>query len=419
MLKQLMLASFLVIIILGCTTNISTCENEVVFKNWSDCNGGIQARIKMVFDCNNGSLIYEGIEKQDCVMPCVSNWSCTEWSECPKEENQFRSCTDLNNCFNDSDSLNITNGPNSTQKCVFNNPCLNISDSKMKEECNSLVYNSNKYCYNITESLSSESCLYSYAYIYSNFNTCDLINTSASRNTCKAVINLDKSYCNILPPDNRSDCNYEVDLRYQYLAITYSNPSFCNSIQSSNVKSNCLSNSGIYETYRDDMNDCKTFSFVNSSSNYQSSTACYIYHIKNSENSSVCNDVGYFIRDDCNALIQNNLSFCYDKSGSERDWCLANFAYFYNNIRICRDAANEENCIYTVGYWFKEIDYCLAIKDTSKNSACINSYVNYCEENINNCPSINYCSLITDSNSKNTCILKKVKNEIKFNNKVW
>jgi hypothetical protein len=61
----------------------------------------------------------------------------------------------------------------------------------------------------------------------------------------------------------------------------------------------------------------------------------------------------------------------------------------------------------------------LAIKDTSKNSACINSYVNYCEENINNCPSINYCSLITDSNSKNTCILKKVKNEIKFNNKVW
>lgn len=417
MLKSLILTIFLIILLSGCTNNnnVETCQNEIIFKNWSECNGGIQARIKMVFDCVNGSLISESIEKQDCEIPCISNWSCTEWSECSKNSIQFRTCRNLNNCIN---STNITDIPNLNQTCTFNNPCLNISDSKLKEECNSLVYNFNKYCHNITDSAISESCLFSYAYIYSNFNTCDLINTSNPRNTCKAVVNLDKSYCNILPPDNRSDCNYQIDLRYQYLAVTKSNPSFCNNIQNTNLKSNCVINSKTYENYRDDINSCKTYSYDINSSYYQTSAACFMYHIKNSFNNSVCQNVGEF-KIDCDAIKLNNLSFCYDQSGNKRDWCLANFAYYYNNIGLCRDATSEENCIYTVGYWFKEIDYCLAIKDATKKNSCINSFVNFCEENINNCPSINYCSLITDANNKNTCIMKKVKNDIKFNNKIW
>ena len=73
MLKSLILTIFLIIIISGCSTNVETCENEVVYTNWSNCNVGIQARIKREFDCNNYSLIFEGIEKRDCVMPCMGN----------------------------------------------------------------------------------------------------------------------------------------------------------------------------------------------------------------------------------------------------------------------------------------------------------------------------------------------------------
>jgi hypothetical protein len=432
MLKPLILTIFLLIIISGCTSNIiKTCQDEIIYKNWTECNQGIQARIKMVFDCNNGSLIYEGIEKQDCIIPCISNWECNDWNECSKNNIQIRDCTDLNGCINESyilknnisrtcdDLINCTGIPILNKSCTFNNPCLNISDSNLREECNSLVYNSNNYCYNISDSILAESCLFSYSYIYSNFNTCDLINSSIARNTCEAVINLDENYCDRLPPENRSDCYYEIDLRYNYLAIINVNPSFCNYIQSSNIKSNCLTNSKAYESYRDDINNCNVYSYVNGSSNYQTITACYMYHIKNSKNNHVCENVGNFTKNECNALMLNNLTFCYDQSGSERDWCLANFAYFYSNINLCRDATNEENCIYTIGYWFKEIDYCLAIKDSSKKNICINSFVNFCEENINNCPSINYCNLISDANNKNTCIIKKVKNEIKFNNKNW
>jgi hypothetical protein len=270
----------------------------------------------------------------------------------------------------------------------------------------------------MNNSVSAESCLFSYAYLYSDLNTCELINTSLPRNTCKAVISLDESYCNILEPANRSECNYEIDLRYQHLAVINTEPSFCNYIQNLDIQSNCRIISKEYENFRSDIDECKKFAYVNNSLNYQTSIACYIYHIKNS-NDSICNDVDYFIKKDCANILLNNLSFCYDKSGNERDWCLANFAYYYDNINLCIDASNEDNCLYTVGYWFNEIDYCLSIKDSSRKNACINSYVNYCEENINNCISVNYCELLTSSVSKNNCILKKVKNEIKFINKVW
>jgi hypothetical protein len=37
----------------------------------------------------------EFVEEEE--VPCVENWSCTEWSECI-EGKQTRTCTDLNDC---------------------------------------------------------------------------------------------------------------------------------------------------------------------------------------------------------------------------------------------------------------------------------------------------------------------------------
>jgi hypothetical protein len=414
MLKYSFLIIFIAIILIsGCTinNNTETCENIIIFTDWSECNNGFQERTKTTISCTNHSLINEETEMKSCETSCIPDLSCTNWSECSKSGNQTRVCTDLNNCPN---AINAN-----VQACTFNSPCSFISDSKIREECNSLVYKSNKYCYNITNSAESESCFFSYAYIYSDLGTCNFINNSISRNTCKAAVSLDNSYCNILVPANRSDCSYELDLRYQYLAMAHFDSSFCNYIQDSIIKASCLANSKAYETYRDDFNDCKSFSYENNSLIYQTSKACYLYHIKNSNNDSICSYVSYFIKDDCDEMMINNLTFCYDQSGYTRDWCLANFAYYNNDINICRDALNEEDCFYTIGYWLKEKEYCLAIEDEPRRNICITSYVSFCEENINNCPSSDYCSLITDATSKNNCILKKVKNEIKFLGKEW
>lgn len=405
-----------IILVSGCTIRGSeetaACEDSVYYTDWSGCINDSQQRVKAVFSCINDSMISEEVEFQECITPCYSNWTCTNWTECSKEKIQFRECNDLSNC------INATNISATNQSCIFNNPCSAISDSRLKEECDSLVYINSRYCFNITNSADSEACLFSYAYTYSDFNACDLINSSSSRNTCKAVVTLSSSYCNVLPPENRSSCTYELDLRYLYLATVRSEPTLCNNIQNTNAKSSCITASKPYESYRDSMSKCIGLSFENSSI-YQTSRACYIYHIKKADNSSICSSVASFIRDDCIALFAYNLTHCYDQTGYSRDFCLANFAYFYDDMSACRDASSENNCKYAVGYWHKSREYCEAITDKPLKDVCISSYRSYCEENVNNCPSFDYCSLISDAGSKNTCILKRVKNEIKYNEKVW
>jgi hypothetical protein len=404
----------LIAIFAGCTLKGKgkSCEDYSLFTNWGECINGTQERIRVDFNCLNDSILMRETEFQECIEPCVSNWSCTKWTECSKEGKQFRSCRDLAMCEN-------ATFPDVNQSCKFQDPCSQISEKTMREECRSIVFNSPEFCLNITNNNLAQGCLYSYSYLYSYIISCDLINDSYLRNTCKATISLSKDYCNILIPENRSSCYYEIDLRKQYLASSIFSTNLCNTIEDEVIKNNCLRTASPYKSYRDDLRYCQSMQFVNSSTDYQLARACYIYHIKESNESSICSEVHSFIKNDCLALYANNLTFCYDQSGIQRDWCLANFAYYYNNPSLCREASNEDNCYFTVGLWFKINDFCQLITDPQLKSGCISSYVSFCDEYAHNCKDIDYCSNISDANSKNLCILRRVKNEVRYNSKVW
>jgi hypothetical protein len=123
-----------------------------------------------------------------------------------------------------------------------------------------------------------------------------------------------------------------------------------------------------------------------------------------------------WIRNDCNAIVEYNISYCYDQSGTSRDWCLANFAYYYNDTSLCREATNEDNCLYTIGYWFKDEYYCNQISDESRRDQCINSYVSFCQSNFYNCYPEEYCSLIDDNDN---CIFDYVQGFYYFEEETW
>jgi hypothetical protein len=404
----------LIIIFAGCTLrgNGKSCEDYSLFTDWSECINGTQERIRVDFNCLNDSIKLRETEVQECVEPCESNWSCTDWTECSKESEQFRSCRDLAMCEN-------ATFPEVNQSCKFQDPCSQISEKNMREECRSIVFNRAEFCLNITNNELVQGCIYSYSYLYSDIASCDLINDSYLRNTCKATISLSKDYCNVLIPENRSSCYYEMDLRKQYLASSIFATNLCSIIENEAVKTNCLRTASPYESYRDDLSYCKSMQFINSSTDYQLARACYIYHIKESGNESICPEVHTLVKNDCFALNANNLTFCYDQSGLQRDWCLANFAYYNDNPSLCREASNENNCYFIAGLWFKSNDFCQLITDTQLKSGCVTSYVSFCDENAHNCPDEDYCANISDANSKNSCILRRVKNEVRYNSKIW
>ena len=93
-------------------TIILTCVSDWHCTNWSECMGGIQIRSCVDFN-TCGSILTKPPENQSC--DCISDWSCTEWQskECPKNETQTRICEDLNDC-----KTNETK-PSETNSCTY------------------------------------------------------------------------------------------------------------------------------------------------------------------------------------------------------------------------------------------------------------------------------------------------------------
>lgn len=407
-----------IIIISGCTTPLKNemteeaevaCEDITAYSGWSECIDDSQSRTITIINCTDSSIISDYIETQECSVICESDWTCEEWGECSIEGTQTRTCTDLNECSSDySDN----------QLCTFVNPCEDISDSRKKIECESLALKDATLCYSLSTTIITENCINDFSLIYSNLSSCNLINDSITRNTCKAMVSLDDSYCNILAPNYRDDCYLSIDERYSYLASVNLDSSYCDNIEDEDIYDDCISDSNYnyYESYHGNIDDCSDYTYSGTSS-YQTVRACYIYHIAQDRTSTICDNVEPFVQEDCNALIIQNLTYCYDQSGNSRDWCLANFAYYNDDVSICRDGASEDNCLYTIGYWFNEIDYCNLIRDENKHDFCISHYVTFCQSHIDNCPSHDYCDLIEDNSvRKDNCIVELVEDLIKYKN---
>ncbi|MFH1787452.1 MAG: hypothetical protein ABH811_01540 [archaeon] len=95
---------------LGCVSNW-TCTD------WSDCTGGFQTRTcEDENECENESG--KPLERGYCSSTeCVQKWNCTKWSECIGES-QIRSCVDTNLCGNNSQK------PLESQSCTPTTNCI-------------------------------------------------------------------------------------------------------------------------------------------------------------------------------------------------------------------------------------------------------------------------------------------------------
>jgi len=390
-------------------SDLVSCADDVSYTNWTECAlDGTQTRIKTIVSCVDDSIL-TSLETQECIPECT-NWTCTEWSECSSNNVQTRTCVDNNHCGT------LVNKPIESQDCIFVSPCSNISDALMLSKCNSIVFNNASYCDDSDSSTNQDDCLFYYSVTRSKINTCDSIIDSYYRNSCKAEVALDKDYCDILSPEYRDDCYLLVDYRLYELAVLNLNTNYCNFIDDASIKSNCLdtSNYNYYKTYKNSVDDCEDYTYNQYLNSYQTIRACYVYHITNSN--TQCSAVPDFMKSDCEAMVANNMTYCYDQSNQSRNWCLANMAFYEDNPLLCKDATSEDECLYTLGYWFNEVDYCNLITSSSIKSSCISSYISFCQNNFYNCYPNNYCILITEGDE---CIFNYVESYYYFNDGVW
>lgn len=405
----------LLILLSGCTSfnnsnQSSECDDTISYTDWSDCNiTGYQTRTKIITSCVNNS-IFQTNETRECTPVCSPNWECSEWSACNSTGNQTRTCVDYNSCNSDY------NKPSEIQFCTFNNPCSSISDSLLLAKCNSIVYNKAYYCQSLNNVDNKETCLAYYAETRSNISACELIDDSFNRNTCKARTGLDFTYCDILAPSYRSACEDLVDSRLLDFALINKQSSYCTNIKDASVKSDCLDDDNFtpHETFMDDVSNCNDYTYSESSGTYQTIRACYVYHITNSGIN--CSSVPNFMQEDCNAMVSNNLTFCYDQSGTSRDWCLANMAFYNNDSSLCRDATSEDNCLHTVGYQLKAPYFCNQISDESTKVNCIDLYISYCQSDFYNCYPSEYCNL---KDNDDDCIFGYVEGLYYYEDETW
>ncbi|MBN1924130.1 MAG: hypothetical protein JW791_05230 [Nanoarchaeota archaeon] len=397
---------------------VQECEDTIIYGDWGFCDSsGIQPRINTITSCINGS-IFQQVEIRNCVPSCQPEWVCGEWSNCRSSGFQTRECVDNNAC-----NL-IVNIPALSRACTFVNPCDEIVDVLKKAQCYSIVLNDYNKCVSmLTNEEDKTTCLFKHAEHYLTTAACNLINDSYNRNICKARAGLNREACNVLAPEYRDDCYPLVDYMYVTLASQKLNPTYCNYIEDEDIMDDCLadSNYNYYSTYKNNISDCTNLWYDSEATSlYQTVRACYVYHINKLEDASVCSTTPSWFRNDCNAIVNYNLSYCYDLSGTNRDWCLANMMYYYNNTNLCREASSSDDCFYTIGYWFREPDYCNYISSESKRNFCTTSYVNYCQGNFYNCYPEDYCDLIiNDQTKKDTCVYNLIIDEMIYEGKVW
>jgi hypothetical protein len=338
---------------------------------------------------------------------CVPEWSCTEWSECSFNGLQTRSCTDLNSCGTNAGK------PEESRTCEAINYCDKVSDSSIKAECNMLFLEDPSFC----NEEAYEGCLYDLAKITLNISLCDEINSSFTRNSCKAIVENDDHYCDILVPSLRDLCYTTLDNYLSQRGIAESDDYYCGLIDDDYLSSNCYTIVGRKDflDYSNDYSVCEEFDFDYNETDYQSIFSCYVYHL-GLGNDEVCNttnkveNLTEVFFDECEALVDNDLTYCYDLNGTERDRCYAHFAYLRNNTLICRDASNNDQCLFIAGKYFGEIEFCKHISQASLKNSCIYSVATRCL--VDDWMSCDWsdCDLITNNNGlKDACIFNVLK----------
>jgi len=97
-----------------------SCVPNWTYSAWSACNSSGQ-QTRTATDLNNCGTIAgrEALIRNCTYTPsaaaCTPDWDCTSWApeECPKNETQTRTCTDLNNCGTSAGK------PSETKSCVY------------------------------------------------------------------------------------------------------------------------------------------------------------------------------------------------------------------------------------------------------------------------------------------------------------
>ncbi|HLE05805.1 MAG TPA: hypothetical protein VI790_00475 [Candidatus Nanoarchaeia archaeon] len=409
--KAAFLGLLSLLVIAGCTQQEGevelTCDDYCTSQPHIQCIGswaisGEYPDCACAWNCADGG--------SDVITPgdCMPDWSCTDWSECVINS-QSRTCIDLDNC-------NITTSkPDVTQSCVVSNPCDDISDGAIKSECNVMFLKDNNYC----EDDSFEECTLDLAKLTLNSSLCGQINNSFIRNSCRAIINNDKTYCDILEPSSRSLCYASID---NYLSVRGSvedDSYYCGLISNPSLANNCMqsANRSSYYNHLANYSICDRFGFDYNSTAYQEIFACYVYHAK-TDVLSPCSGINNTLNltevlfDECNALRDNRFSYCFDLNTTKRDKCFAHFSYLRNDASICKDAADNNECLNIVGRYLGKPQFCNGIVNESLRNSCIYYSSTQCISYHWKTCDINNCKLITNNDGlKDVCIYNIVKRE--------
>ncbi len=408
MLKQIMfiIALISLSVILGCTQENGTeiqCIDYCSERNHTDCSGS-WGDVGEYPNCNCTWTCTEDVVTDDEV-ECTTNWTCTNWTDCSIQSLQTRTCTDLNDC-------NVTTDkPSESQACTYANPCDAISSGSIKSRCNTLLFEDVSYCLDSIY----EACVFEFAKISFNLTLCELINTSYTRNSCKAILSNSKVSCNILEPALRQDCYNSIDSFLENRARIEKKVYYCNLITNTTKTSSCLNiiKSDAFLNHLNNYTICERYYYDSNNTDYQQILACFAYHVKEGVNpcESVKNVVNLttVFYDECNALVENNINYCYAFNETRRDNCFANFAYLRSDPLLCRDATNYANCTLIGCNYLEDINFCNRISDTTQRNRYTYGLLTAClTYNWKTCD-MDSCSLLSDQSLKDSCIYDSLK----------
>jgi len=402
-----------VLFLVGCTQQVEelTCEEYCVDQPHIQCVG--EWNISGVYpDCNCEWVCSDVVVVNDTNgETCTTNWTCTDWSECSNNGLQTRTCVDVNDC-------NTTEGkPVENQSCTFENICDQVKDESLNAECNVLYLRDPSYC--LEDSF--EGCVSDLAKITLNHSLCELINTSLARNSCHAALDIDDSYCDRLEPSIRDLCLTTIDAFLKNRATIENDSYYCQFINNTAIKTNCdrTYNDNNYYNHLGNVSVCERFDFDDNSTTYQEIFSCYVYHVKNDavnpcEAIENVYNLTTFLYDECEALWDRDLSYCYDFNGSRRDRCFAHFAYVMNDPLICRDAYNRNECLNIWGKYFGNSDRCREISSESLRNSCVYSVATQClTRSFKSCNKSDCKTVINNDGLKDVCIYNVIDYEAK------
>lgn len=107
--------------------NLIECISNWQCSDYSECNGDNYEKTRTCGDLNKCEVSTDlPILSEYCALPptdsCISSWQCSDWSECNNSE-RTRTCYDINNCEIPNDIPIITDYCTMPEPCVSNWEC--------------------------------------------------------------------------------------------------------------------------------------------------------------------------------------------------------------------------------------------------------------------------------------------------------